>query len=361
MSLPTVTDSTFYVSLDAATTTVAVPYTASGGSLTVASAASFGSPSSSHPLRITAQQVSTGTRTHYSCESITGNVLTVTPIDGYSDLNLSVGDYVTQADSAEEITDLQTAILASQAVINEHASLAAPIASPSFTGTVTIGTLTGLLKASTGVVSTATAGTDYLAPTGNGSGLTGLTGSQITGNIAGNAASITGSISGSQVTGLVAELATLATLASPSFTGTITLGTLSGVLKGTAGAVSAATAGTDYVSPSVATAFTGQQNFGLATLTYAGSIAWNLATQQVAEVTLTGNATLANPTSMVAGGTYLAFIKQDGTGSRTLAYGTDYDFGASGAPTLTTTAGALDIITFVSDGSKMYGAFKGGF
>jgi len=46
---------------------------------------------------------------------------------------------------------------------------------------LTVGSLSGLLKASSGVVSTASAGTDYLAPSGNGSALTGLTVSQVSG------------------------------------------------------------------------------------------------------------------------------------------------------------------------------------
>ena len=50
------------------------------------------------------------------------------------------------------------------------------------------------------------AGTNYLAPNGNGSALTGLTGTQITGNISGNSASITGSVTQSQVTGLTTSL-----------------------------------------------------------------------------------------------------------------------------------------------------------
>jgi hypothetical protein len=72
-------------------------------------------------------------------------------------------------------------------------------------------------------------------------------------------------------------------------------------------------------------------------------------------VTLTGNATLANPTNMVNGGTYVLIIKQDATGSRTLAYGADYKWPVGTAPTLTTTANAVDIETFVSDGTYMYG------
>lgn len=41
-------------------------------------------------------------------------------------------------------------------------------------GNITVGTLNGLIKGTTGVLGVATAGTDYLAPTGSGSGLTGI-------------------------------------------------------------------------------------------------------------------------------------------------------------------------------------------
>lgn len=44
--------------------------------------------------------------------------------------------------------------------------------------------LSGLVKAASGILSAAVAGTDFLAPNGNGSGLTGLTGSQISGIVA---------------------------------------------------------------------------------------------------------------------------------------------------------------------------------
>ncbi len=53
--------------------------------------------------------------------------------------------------------------------------------------------------------------------------ITSLAGAKISGNITGNAASITGSIAESQVTNLVSDLALKATLASPTFTGTVTL------------------------------------------------------------------------------------------------------------------------------------------
>lgn len=108
-------------------------------------------------------------------------------------------------------------------------------------------------------------------------------------------------------------------------------------------------------------AYTAQQYFSTATLTDAATINWNLSTAQVAKLTIGGNRTLANPTNMVDGGTYILRITQDGTGSRTLAYGTAYKWPGGTAPVLSTTAGAVDIITFVSDGTNMYGNIQKAF
>jgi hypothetical protein len=139
------------------------------------------------------------------------------------------------------------------------------------------------------------------------------------------------------------------------------VGTLTGILQAEDGVISTATAGIGYVAPGTATAFTAQQNFGSQSLTYGSSITWNLATQQVASVTLTGNATLANPSNMVNGGTYILTITQDGTGSRTLAYGTDYLWPGGVSPNLTTTPGAVDVLTFFSNGTIMRGAISQGY
>lgn len=132
--------------------------------------------------------------------------------------------------------------------------------------------------------------------------------------------------------------------------------TLTGVLKGNGtAAFTAATAGTDYVAPGTVTAFSAQQYFAAQALTSGSSIAWNCQTQQAASLTLATNATLANPTNQKNGSTYTLIITQDGTGSRTLAYGTNYKFPGGTAPTLSTAAGAVDILTFISNGTQMYG------
>ena len=48
-----------------------------------------------------------------------------------------------------------------------------------------------------------------------------------------------------------------------------------------------------------------------------------------------------------AGQTGSIFVTQDGTGSRTLSYGTSWEFPAATAPTLTTTAAAVDRIDYI--------------
>lgn len=64
-------------------------------------------------------------------------------------------------------------------------------------------------------------------------------------------------------------------------------------------------------------------------------------------VTLGGNRTLANPTNMTVGQSGVIYVTQDGTGSRTLSYGAYWKFPGGTAPTLTTTASAVDALFYV--------------
>jgi hypothetical protein len=85
----------------------------------------------------------------------------------------------------------------------------------------------------------------------------------------------------------------------------------------------------------------------IATLTDAATITPDFGANQNFTVTLAGNRTLANPTNPVVGQTGSIFLVQDGTGSRTLSFGNQYDFTGGTAPTLSTTAAAVDRIDYI--------------
>lgn len=124
--------------------------------------------------------------------------------------------------------------------------------------------------------------------------------------------------------------------------------TLTGVLKGNGtSAFSAATAGTDYAGIDTAQTFTKGQRGEITVLTDGATITPDLADSNNYSVTLAGNRTLANPTNTTAGQSGSIFVSQDGTGSRTLAYGTYWDFAGGTAPTLSTAASSVDRIDYV--------------
>lgn len=111
----------------------------------------------------------------------------------------------------------------------------------------------------------------------------------------------------------------------------------------------------------VAREWTKTQNFNATELTDEASIAWDLEINQVTSVILTDNRTLSAPTNMVDGATYILTVIQDATGSRTLAFDTTYKFPEGEIPILTTAADAVDILTFISDGTVMRGAIAQDF
>jgi len=98
---------------------------------------------------------------------------------------------------------------------------------------------------------------------------------------------------------------------------------------------------------SIAETFTAQQRGAISVLTDGATITPDFSLGNNYSVTLGGNRTLANPTNLTAGATGSIFISQDGTGSRTLSFGSFWDFAGGTAPTLTTTASAVDRIDYV--------------
>jgi len=93
--------------------------------------------------------------------------------------------------------------------------------------------------------------------------------------------------------------------------------------------------------------FTAAQRGAISALTDGATITPDFALANNFSVTLGGNRTMANPSNLVAGQSGSIFITQDGTGSRTLAWGSYWDFTTGTAPTLTTTAGAVDRVDYI--------------
>ena len=96
-----------------------------------------------------------------------------------------------------------------------------------------------------------------------------------------------------------------------------------------------------------ANTWTAGQRGEVTALTSAASITIDMADSNNFSVTLAHNATFANPSNDTAGQSGSIFITQDGTGSRTASWGTDWEFAGGTAPTLTTTASASDRIDYV--------------
>ena len=78
-----------------------------------------------------------------------------------------------------------------------------------------------------------------------------------------------------------------------------------------------------------------------------GNVTLDFAANQNFVLTLTGNTTLVNPSTETVGQSGFIACIQDGTGSRTLSLGTDYETAAGAGITLSTAASATDLIPYV--------------
>ena len=309
------------------------------------------------------------------------------------------------------------------------------------TGTTTLATsLGGILKATAGVISAATAGTDYVAisgalgtpSSGTVTNLTGTASININGTV-GATTPTTGAFTTLSATSTVSGTGFSTYLASPPAIGSTTASTgrfttitstniASGLLKATTGVISAATAGTDYLAPPNGTALlkgnaggplanatagtdyvapggalgtpssgtvtnltgtasiningtvgattpstgkftsltlTGQFNEAVYTAgATTGTITPDCANGTTQKITLTGSITFNAFANPVAGQSMTLIIKQSATGSLTLT-STMLFSGAS--KTLSTAANAIDILTVFYDGTSYYASLGKGF
>ena len=93
--------------------------------------------------------------------------------------------------------------------------------------------------------------------------------------------------------------------------------------------------------------WTAGQRGEITVLTSAATVTPDMADSNHFSCTMAHNITFANPSNLTAGQTGSIFLTQDGTGSRTASWGTYWDWAGGTAPTLTTTAAAVDRIDYV--------------
>jgi len=85
----------------------------------------------------------------------------------------------------------------------------------------------------------------------------------------------------------------------------------------------------------------------ISTSTVSGVIFLDFASSNNFDITLNdANNTLAAPANASGGQTGQVVVRQDGTGSRLLAYSGGWQFAGGSAPTLTTAAGSADTLTY---------------
>lgn len=95
------------------------------------------------------------------------------------------------------------------------------------------------------------------------------------------------------------------------------------------------------------TVIVNKQSFGtINTITSSGVLLVDFSTGNNFEVTLASNATFAGPVNASGGQSGAIMIRQDNTGSRTLAYSGSWAFQGGTAPTLTTAASGIDALAY---------------
>ena len=95
------------------------------------------------------------------------------------------------------------------------------------------------------------------------------------------------------------------------------------------------------------TVIVNKQSFGtINTITSSGVLLVDFSTGNNFTVTLASNATFAGPVNASGGQSGAIMIRQDNTGSRTLAYSGSWAFQGGTAPTLTTAASGIDALAY---------------
>lgn len=103
----------------------------------------------------------------------------------------------------------------------------------------------------------------------------------------------------------------------------------------------------DTAKTDTAQTFTAGQRGEITTLTSGATVTPDFADSNNFTLTLGTNVTLANPSNLTAGQSGSIFLVQDGTGSRTLSFGSYWDFAGGTAPTISSAASTVDRLDYI--------------
>jgi len=95
-------------------------------------------------------------------------------------------------------------------------------------------------------------------------------------------------------------------------------------------------------------------------VTTASTLSISAGTVLTATLTASTACTFTMPTA-TAGKSFILLLKQAATTGNGTATFTSVKWNSAGAPTITATAGKMDILTFVADGTNWYGSYSQGY
>ena len=119
-------------------------------------------------------------------------------------------------------------------------------------------------------------------------------------------------------------------------------------------------AGTAAVTGNTTVAAYSETVVAIGTVTTTNTLSIAAGTVQTATLTASTACTFTMPTA-TAGKSFILLLKQAATTGNGTATFTGVKWNSAGAPTITATAGKMDILTFIADGTNWYGAYSQGY